>query len=263
MSALLVSASGPALTDGELTSVVASLPISLTLTGDSAADLVAVDGAAGWPQRVRQACRDGALGVVLINPEPVEPALVPDPSGVPVVVDHRFAGNPALAGEEGILSGWGKDVLIEVATTVPAAADLASTLVDQLAVLHRLGQPADRLQLLTWDDGGSYLRGTTAYGLRFLISAHVTRGRARSARVRALAADRAVDLTLPDPATARPARLVSTTSGGAALAPTLWETSHRAAWRRLHTAVTAGAPTEELSVLTAHLSLATTALPPS
>ena len=30
MSALLVSASGPALTDGELTSVVASLPISLT-----------------------------------------------------------------------------------------------------------------------------------------------------------------------------------------------------------------------------------------
>jgi hypothetical protein len=68
-------------------------------------------------------------------------------------------------------------------------------------------------------------------------------------------------LTLPDPSNARPAVLVHTTSTGATTTPTIWETSHRAAWRRLHAAVTGARLTNDLADLRADLMIAGQALP--
>ena len=62
-------------------------------------------------------------------------------------------------------------------------------------------------------------------------------------------------LTLPDPGTARPAVLVNTTSTGATTTPTIWETSHRAAWRRLHATVSGARLTNDLADLRADLIL--------
>lgn len=263
MSALPVFTTSPDAAAIDLPSVIASLPVSLCASDGPADALVAIDGAAGWPQRVADARHNGALGVVLVHPEPVPTDQVPAITDTPLVVDHRFAGNPVLANGVGLLADWRGDVLIEVASTVPDRTDLPRTLIDQFAILHRLGQPARDAQRLVWDDAGSYVRGATTCGLRFLLSAHVSTGVPRYTRVRAMAPDRSIDVELPDPITAQPARLITTTSNGAVLAPTVWETSHRVAWRRLHAAVTAGAPAPDLTDLAAHLTVAQPVLPTS
>ena len=67
------------------------------------------------------------------------------------------------------------------------------------------------------------------------------------ARARLLTSSGGVEITLPDPGTARPAQIVITTPDGQQLLPTLWESPHRATWRRLSTSLAAGASTPDLS----------------
>ena len=98
-------------------------------------------------------------------------------SFVPVVVDYRFAGNRALAAAAMAFDGWPAGAMIEVAAVVPDASSLDETLVDQLATLRRLGQPAVELHRLTWNGSGYYLRGSTNAGSPVLVSAHVSCGR--------------------------------------------------------------------------------------
>lgn len=263
MNALLVDATADAASPGDLVAVVASLPVSFaTAAQGERAHVAAIEGGPGWPRRLTEALDQGPRGLVIVDPTPVRPDEVPDAS-VPVVVDHRFSGNPALAGAAGAFGRWPASAMIEVAAIVSDGADLEATVVDALAALRRVGQPAARLTRLTWGQTGYYLSGSTTGGSPLLLSAHVTRGAAPSLRVRGLAHDRVVELSLPDPGTARPAVLVSTTKAGAVTAPTLWETSHRAAWRRLHAAVRGDEPTHDLAELRADLSVASQVLPAS
>ncbi len=257
MTALTVSASPDALASGDIAAVIASLPLSLR-DGESGqpADLVAIDGSPDWPKRTAEALLRDARGLLIIHPTPVPPHEVPDASALPVIVDYRFAGNPALTAAADAFAGWPTDAMIDVAAVVPDAAELNATLVDQLATLRRVGHPAAGLTRLTWDDSGYYLQGATAEGIPLLLNAHVTTGARASLRVRGLAREVAVELTLPDPGTARPAVLVSTTPAGATTTPTLWETSHRAAWRRLHAAATDAAPANDLVDLRSDLTAA-------
>ena len=67
------------------------------------------------------------------------------------------------------------------------------------------------------------------------------------ASVRLLAPDQAVELQLPDWRSARPAQLMTVTGDGATSAPTLFESAHRAAWRRLLHHVGTGTLTEDLA----------------
>jgi hypothetical protein len=264
MSALLVDAKADAASPGDLVPVVASLPVSFaTAAQGERADVAAIEGGQGWPRLLTEALDQGPRGLVIVDPTPVLPDEVPDASTVPVVVDHRFSGNPALAGAADAFGRWPASAMIEVAAIVSDEGDLEATVVDALAALRRVGQPAARLTRLTWDQTGYYLSGSTTGGSPLLLSAHVTSGAAPSLRVRGLAHDRVVELRLPDPGTARPAVLVSTTKEGAVTAPTLWETSHRAAWRRLHAAVSGGEPTHDLAELRADLSVASQVLPAS
>jgi hypothetical protein len=197
---------------------------------------------------------------VIVDPTPVRPDEVPDAASVPVVVDYRFSGNPALAEAADAFGRWPAFAMIEVAAVVADDGELEGALIDQLAALRRVGQPAARLTRLTWGRSGYYLTGSTAEGSPVLLSAHVTSGAPPSLRVRGLTHDRVVELALPDPGTARPAVLVSTTGAGALTAPTLWETSHRAAWRRLHAAVSGAEPTHDLAELRADLAVASQVL---
>lgn len=263
MTILQVGATPDARAIGDITPVIASLPVSLVAADPrlGRADLAAVDGGPGWPERTADALRHGVGGLLLIHPVPVAPDEVPEESVVPVVVDYRFAGNPALAAATDAFAGWPSSAMIELAAVLPDASDLGTILVDQLATLRRLAQPAETLNPLTWSPSGYYLSGATIHGSPLLLSAHVTIGAPASLWVRGLAPDHAVELTLPDPRTARPAFLVRTTQAGATTTPTLWETSHRAAWRRLHTAVTGSRLTDDLVDLRTDLTLACRALP--
>jgi hypothetical protein len=263
MTILEVSATTEARAGGDIAPVIASLPVSLVAAGPDAGgpDLVAVDGGPGWPQRAADRLAHGVRGLVVIQPVPVAPAEVPTASGVPVVVDYRFAGNPAIETAADAFARWPADAMIEVSVVGSDSADLGRILVDQLATLRRLGQAAAELDRLTWRASGYYLRGATATGSPLLVSAHVTIGEPSALRVRGLAADGAVELTVPNPGTARPAYLVRITRDGATTAPSLWETSHRAAWRRLHAAVTETQPTADLSDLRKDLAVAGRVLP--
>ena len=262
MTALRVSAATDAEVAGDIVTVIASLPISLVgAESGTRGELVAVHGGPGWPERTAECLLHHVRGLLIVHPTPVSTNQVPDVVSVPVVVDYRFAGNPALAAAAEAFVGWPAGAMIEVAAVVPDASSLDETLVDQLATLRRLGQPAVELHRLTWNGSGYYLRGSTTAGSPVLVSAHVSSGARPSLRVRGLAADSGVVLTLPDPGTARPAVLVNTTSTGATTTPTIWETSHRAAWRRLHAAVTGARLTNDLADLRADLTIAGQALP--
>ena len=62
------------------------------------------------------------------------------------------------------------------------------------------------------------------------------------ASVRLLTNDGGVELSLPDPSTARPAEVMITDGEGLRLLPTVWESAHRAVWRRLQALLTSGEP---------------------
>jgi hypothetical protein len=259
MTALRVSAGTDDALAGDTVPVIATLPISLKSTElGLPADLYMVHGGPGWLERTAESLLYELRGLLIVQPTPVLASRVPDVSTVPVVVDYRFAGNPAMASAAEAFVGWPTDAMIEVAATDHDAATLGTTLVDQLATLRRLGQPVADLHRLTWNDSGYYLRASSIMGPPVLLSAHVSSGVRPSLRVRGLAADTAVELTLPDSDTARPAVLVRTTPSGATTLPTLWETSHRAAWRRLHDAASGGRLTNDLVDLRADLTLVNT-----
>jgi hypothetical protein len=257
MNTLRVATSAGASTAGDVAPVVASLPVSFVAAPQGErAEVGAIEGGPGWPGRVTEALARKTRGLLVVGPTPVPPDEVPESPMVPVVVDYRFSGHPALAEAADAFGRWPVFAMIEVAAVVPDDRDLEAALVDQLAALRRVGQPATGLTRLTWGRSGYYVSGSTAGGSPLLLSAHVTSGAPPSLRLRGLTHDRAVELTLPDPGTARPAILVSTTGAGALTAPTLWETSHRAAWRRLHAAVTGDEPTHDLADLRTDLAAA-------
>jgi len=263
MSALRVGAGAAAADSGAIAPVVASLPVSLWWVGagnEVSADLVAVDGGTGWPRRATEALRQGVQGLLVVEPDPALPEQVPQ-APVPVVIDHRFASNPAVDSAARDFDGWPPEALVEVSALLPDPAGLPRLLLDQLATVRRLGLPAVDLERLTWSRGGFYVRGSTSSGTPLVFSAHVTAGRPPQLRVRGLAPDSAVELTIPDPGTARPAVLVRTTSDGATTRPTVWESSHRASWRRLHAAVVKRLATDDLTDLRADLTVAADVLP--
>src|SRR4029453_10380713 len=138
MTGLLVSASADALTAGDVVPVVASLPISFASgTPGGRADVgavgggpgrrgraggAAVGGGPGWPRRLGEALVQGPRGLLIVDPTPVQPDEVPDVSSVPVVVDYRFSGNPALSGAADEFGEWPSEAMIEVAAVVPDGA---------------------------------------------------------------------------------------------------------------------------------------------
>ena len=262
MTSLRVRASARAMRSGAIAPVVASLPVSLRPeeTTTVSTELLAVDGGVDWPQHLTDAVRQ-VKGALVIHPSPVLPDEVPLASSVPVVIDYRFASNPAVSTAASQFHGWPAEALVEVSALVREPTDQDRLLLDQLAILRRLGLPLVDLIRLTWTSHGYYLRGDAQSRTPVLLSSHVTSGAPPQLTVRGLATDVAVELTVPDPSTARPAVLTRTSDEGATTYPTIWETSHRAAWRRLHAAVTKATPVTDLIDLRADLCVAVHALP--
>ena len=152
MTSLRVTASATAMSTGAIASVVASLPVSLrsAATDAASADLVALDGSVGWPERTADAVQHAARGLMVVQPCPVAPDEVPQTSSVPVVIDYRFAGNPAVSSAARVFDGWEADAMVEVSSLVSDPEDTGRLLLDQLATLRRLGLPPVNLDQLTW-----------------------------------------------------------------------------------------------------------------
>ena len=226
---------------GDLDAVLSSLPLSLDPRPLNPT-LVAVAGTAGWTARARQAARQGAAGILVVEPgtddttddvAALRDTLLQDT--LPLVIDRHFAGNPALAAANlAFASADDTGATAEVVLAVPVDFEFAVHALDAMALCAAVIAPVTALQVLTRARTGFVLRGALATGHRCLVTAAATDARPPSATLRRIGATAICQVVIPDPATARPAQVTIATEHDARLLPTVWETSHRASWRRLH-----------------------------
>lgn len=231
MTALTLTATGAARETGAVDAVVASLPVSLAFSR-AAADLIAVDGSAGWTAEVLRARDGGARGVLVVDPVAEDVRALSD-LALPVVLDRPLAGNPGLQDVRSALSGFDARALLEARVLVPSAAAPGRTLLEQLALVRAADAPLESAALLLSSSHGYTVRGRLRTGRAVLLTCTVSDAVPGSASLRAVGADAIVDARIPSPEAARPLRATITTPTGQTLLPTRYETSHRSSWRRL------------------------------
>lgn len=205
-------------------SAVATLPLSFPDPGD----VSIVDGAGDWPAGVRQALGSGATAIVVVHPRPAEFA---DLLTARVIVDSPWASNPVVDNAAFRVADGNH---IECRVVAEPGSDLSSALLHQLTLVRALRSPIKQLTVQHLSDHALYAEGSTDDGLSVDFSVICTSALQTSATVRLLTSDGSVELTIPSGDTAQPARLTTVGPNGAVLAPTIYETGHRATLRRLH-----------------------------
>ncbi|TDO51515.1 hypothetical protein EV643_103254 [Kribbella sp. VKM Ac-2527] len=209
-------------------SALATLPISFP----DPANVKIVDGSSGWPADVRRALDSGATAVVVLHPRPTEFADLLA-AAAPVIVDSRWASNPVIDSAAPAFRA-AESSRVECRVIVEPGSDFASALLDELMLIRALLGPVHQATVRYLSDHALYAEGSTDDGLAVDFSVVCTSAVPASATVRLLTSDGSVELTIPSGDTAQPARLITVGPDGAVLAPTLYETGHRAALRRLH-----------------------------
>lgn len=209
-------------------SALATLPLSFHDPGEVAV----VNGTSGWPAEVLSALESGAHGVVLVHPQPAEFADLLAADRSTVVVDSPWASNPAISSAaQALVAADGSRLECRV-TAVPGS-DFATALLHQLMLIRALLSPVSQVRIHYRSGHTLYAEGSTETGVTVDFSLICTNAVPPSAAVRLLTSDGSVELLIPDGATAQPAQLTTVGPDGAVLAPTYYETGHRAALRRL------------------------------
>ena len=214
--------------------VLASLPLSYRPSTTTASSVAVVGGADGWPEAVASAIRDGAAGVLLIAPEPADLSPLHDlESRCPVVIDSAWASNPVITAAAAAVRSATSGSRLECRVFVGSERPPAAVLLDQLSLVRAVVSPATELRLLHRSDHGYVAEAETAT-LPVHLTAVRTNALPEQALLRLLTADGGIEVEIPGGDTARPGLLRVTGPAGTTLAPTLYETGHRASWRRLH-----------------------------
>jgi hypothetical protein len=247
---------------GAVSAVVASLPLSFG-PAVAAPDVTAVAGHAGWTERASAAVRDGAKGIVVSAPVAEDPAELigtADAAGSVVVLDQQWAGNPALASTSGnvhgVIAAALKDaVLLDSVAVAAPGTDPLHLLTDQFAVLVQCGIKVQNVRMVQRNGNGYTVAGTLAGGVPVALQGILTSVLPATASVSILTSTGRADIVLPDPAAAWPAEVRAVTTEGATTLPTLYESSHRTSWSRVHSHIASGTPANDLAQFTAVLSL--------
>jgi hypothetical protein len=229
--------------------VLSSLPLSYAAADHDAAPRVAVvAGTLGWPVAVQRALQEGSVAAIVVHPEPANLGATLATPGL-VLVDSIWAGNPAVSAASGHFRAAAADAqLLECRVISGPNRSLRANLVDLAALVRELIGPLHGVSLLHHDHNGCFAvagAGDLSVGLGVVRCTAV----APQASVRVLTNDGGVELSLPDPSTARPAEVVITNGDGSRLLPTVWESGHRAAWRRLQALLTSGETAMDLRFL--------------
>ena len=255
-----VLASPTAREAGAVTQTVASLPATFAPAAknlQSTADVLVVAGEPGWTDEARRAVAAGARGIVVANPVPEdtrELAAATDAAGTAVVLDLRWASNPALVAEgdgpdarDAVRSALGTASLLDsVAVTAPGT-DPRRLLGEHLAALLAVSGPLHETRLLRSDATGYTVAGRLANGAPFTAQGVLTAARPAGVDIRLYTADGGVSVQVPDPDAAWPAEVRVTGTHGELLLPTLYESAHRSAWRRLKDHLGAGTRPDDLA----------------
>jgi hypothetical protein len=236
--------------------VLASLPKHVRIAADERADVYLISSrAAGWPDRLERALRDGAAGVLLTGAGAAEPGVLESLArlagqlAVPVLVDVRFAHDPTWAAASAELMRADAqeiivDCLVHGGADPAASADdgwsLVDLLVTQLTLVRALIPSADTLACAHSSAGSYAVCGEAGGAVVNLAGANSLIG-APSARLQVAGLDRRWDAVFNDGAVAQPTLVTRHTATGSFTLPVRYEGSRRSAWRQLHSAVTAGA----------------------
>lgn len=234
---------------GAIAQVIASLPVSLA-RGSEAGGLDGIDGGAGWPAAAERAIDAGARGLLIVRPVPADAASLVESAaarGVPVVIDAMWTHDPAVELSAASFAEVADDrCLLEARVSSAVGSEWHRVLLDQLSVIRAAVSPVRSLDVIRRDRTGYSATAVLATGGRVNLTAIGTDSVAASATLRIVNQQRVVQLTVLDPATAAPGRVVVTSPAGANELESVWETAHRAAWRRLVALVRQGETSRDL-----------------
>ncbi|WP_347109582.1 hypothetical protein AAHB33_02930 [Paenarthrobacter sp. S56] len=221
---------------GAVALAVASLPATFgPATGTP--DVMVINGRPGWTTEAKDAIDAGARGVIVVNPAPEsvqELQEAAEANGTPVLLDQRWASNPAVPGaEDAIRTMSGRAVLLDSVATAEAGTDPAGLLADHLAAVVRLTGPLENLRRINHGQHGYTLSAQLPNGAPAALQGILTGARPAGVHISLLTDDGGVSVALPEPLAAWPATVKATGPQGELLLPTLYESAHRATWRRL------------------------------
>jgi hypothetical protein len=230
--------------------VLSSLPVSYApRDGLAPAQLITIDGSGAWPTVVDDALSSAGRAAIVVHPVPANLTLSAartTAAASVVVIDAIWAGNAAVAiAAQHIAAAAPNAQLVECRVISGPGRSLASSLTDAAALVRALLAPISEIRLLHHDDHG-FVASALSAGLAVSLSVTISTALAPHASVRMLSDDGGVETTLPHPATARPAEIVITDPDGSRTLPTIWESSHRSAWRRARELLDAGTAAPDL-----------------
>lgn len=254
-----VHADNEAAQTGAVAVVIASLPMSLAPGQPDSSALQGVTGTDGWEHRAAEAITKGAVGVAVIAPEPGDTLsleCLAASTSVPVVLGYRWASNPAVAQAAEVYEQAAPDsALVEVTAYIRDSIPVEQVRAELLVLAGRLLGPLDDVRTLRNSRNGFAVAATlTGSGAPVTIAAVVSNALDNDVRVRMLTKNGCVDLMIPAPDTVRPATLKRTDPQGALVSPTIYESSHRATWKRLVTLAASGSTASDLAEFRAAIS---------
>ncbi|MEE9097684.1 hypothetical protein [Pseudarthrobacter phenanthrenivorans] len=255
-----VTANPAAVAGGAVAQTMASLPATFGPAPEDragSADVVVVAGGSGWTAEAAAAVGSGARGIVVANPVPEDPselAAAADAAGTAVVLDLRWASNPALVGSaadpdarEAVRSALGAASLLDTVATAAPGTDPRLLLGEHLAALLAVCGPLHGVALLNSNATGYTVTGRLGNGAPFTAQGVLTAARRAGVDIRLYTADGGVAVQVPDPDAAWAAEVRVTGAHGELLLPTLYESAHRSAWRRLKEHLHAGTRPDDLA----------------
>lgn len=257
-----VSATQEAEEAGAVALAVASLPESFgPAPGEAAqaaeADVVVIAGESGWTAEAGRAIEAGARGVVVVNPVPEasgQLAAAAAAAGAAVVLDLRWGSSPALVSRDGepdardaVRGALGTAAMLDSVATAAPGTNPDRLLAEHLAALLPITGPLDGVSTLRSGHTGYTIAGRLANGSPFSAQGVLTAARPAGVDIRLYTANGGVSVRVPDPDAAWPAEVRAIGPQGEVLLPTLYESAHRAAWRRLKDHLTAGSRPDDLA----------------
>lgn len=244
---------------GAVALAVASLPATFGPAAGAAAtpDVAAIDGGPGWTAEALHAIEAGSRGVLVVNPVPEDTSQLSaaaEAAGTAVVLDLRWASNPALVSPDGgpdareaFRSALGTAAMLDSVATAAPGTDPQRLLGEHLAALLEVTGTLHAVSLLQSGATGYTFSGRLANGAPMSAHGVLTAARPAGVDIRLYTADGGVSVRLPEPAAAWPAEVRVTGPHGGLLLPTLYESAHRTAWRRLKEHLTAGTRPDDLT----------------
>ena len=236
---------------GAVALAVASLPESFgPAASDNQADVQVISGQPGWTAHAVEAVTAGARGVVVVNPAVENTGSLQaaaQQTRAAVVLDQRWASNPAVPGaEDAVRSMAGRAALLDTVATASVGTDPGELFADHLAAVVRIAGPLTNLRPLSRVPRGYTATAVLTNGAPVALQGVVSNARPAALDFRLLTDDGGVSVTLPEPVAAWPATVKVTGPQGELLLPTIYESAHRATWRRLKEHLDAGSNSPDL-----------------